>query len=217
MLELRLKSRELLGEDVIAAADNNVGSFVSTLHNLQPGFVDLLESSSVLRQSLGNISLSEHSHERLPKALYLKPSFKSIDGTRESTDLLNDLVFEGANVSHDSHLIELVNVIVNFLLDVCNITSNSSRDTVYGPDVELTSIVMSDNIVSELVLELELLVSIISDVFNFFLDLEQVSVEEMLEHESLLIIRDRASSKLNDFFPMAVTNGVFGKTFHDRK
>jgi hypothetical protein len=41
MLELRLKSRELLGEDVIAAADNNVGSFVSTLHNLQPGFVDL--------------------------------------------------------------------------------------------------------------------------------------------------------------------------------
>lgn len=177
MLKLRLKSRKLLGENVIATADHNVGSFVSTLHNLQPGFVDLLESSSVLRQSLGNISLSEHSHERLPEALYLKPSLKSIDGTRESTNLLNDLVFEGANVSHDSHLIELVNMIVNFLLNVCNITSNSSRNTVDRPNVKLTSIIMSDNIVSELVLELELFVSVISDVFNFFLDLEQVSIE----------------------------------------
>ena len=206
MLELRLKSRELLGEDVIAAADNNVGSFVSTLHNLQPGFVDLLESSSVLRQSLGNISLSEHSHERLPKALYLKPSFKSIDGTRESTDLLNDLVFEGANVSHDSHLIELVNVIVNFLLDVCNITSNSSRDTVYGPDVELTSIVMSDNIVSELVLELELLVSVVCNVLDILLAVEELGVQELLEREVLLVVRDVVLGEFNDVLPMAVTD-----------
>jgi len=73
MLKLRLESRELLSENIVGAAEDYVGGLISTLHNLQPGLVDLLESGSILRQGLSNISLSKHSHKRLPEALNLKP------------------------------------------------------------------------------------------------------------------------------------------------
>jgi hypothetical protein len=215
MLELRLESTELRDKDIVGAADNNVGCLVGTLHDLLPGLVDLSESGGILRQGLSDISLSEHSHERLPETLDLKPLLNGFRNLREETNFLSDFVLEGTNVSHDSHLVELVDVVFNFLLDIGNISTNGRWDTVDSVNSEFTSIVMGDDIVSELGLKLELLVGVISDILDLFLDLEEVGVEELLKGETLLIVRDLAASKLNDFFPMAVANGVFGKTLDD--
>ena len=215
MLELLLEGRKLGNEDIVGTAYNNVRSFVSTLHNLQPGLVDLSEDGGILRQGLSDISFSEHSHEGLPETLDLKPLLNHFRDGGEEANFLSDFILEGSNVSHDSHLVELVNVVFNFNLDIGNISTDGRGDTVDGVDGKLTSIVMGNDIVSELVLKLELLVSIVGDVLNLFLNLKEVGVEKLLEHESLLIEGDLDSGKLDDFFPMAVADGVLGKTLND--
>lgn len=215
MLKLLLEAGQLGNEDIVGTAHNNVGGFVSTLHDLQPGLVDLSEDGGILGQGLSDISFCEHSHEGLPETLDLEPLLNHFRDGREEANLLSDFVLEGSDVSHDSHLVELVNVVFNFSLDVSNISTDGRGDTVDGVDRKLTSIVMGNDIVSELVLKLELLVGIVGDVLNFFLDLKEVGVEKLLEDESLLIEGDLDSSELDDFFPMAVADGVLGKTLND--
>ena len=215
MLEFRLESTELRGKNIVGAANDNVRAFVSTLHNLLPGFVDFTESGCVLRQGLSNISFSEDSDKGLPETLNLKPFLNGFRNRGKESNLLKDFVLEGSNVSHNSHLIEVVNVIFNFLLNISNISTNYGGNTVNGINLEFTSIIMGNDFVSELLLKLELLVGVISDIFNLFFDLKKVGVEELLKDESLLIEGDLDSSKLDDFFPMAVTDRVLSKTLND--
>lgn len=215
MLEFRLESTELRGKNIVGAANDNVRAFVSTLHNLLPGFVDFTESGCVLRQGLSNISFSEDSDKGLPETLNLKPFLNGFGNRGKESNLLEDFVLEGSNVSHNSHLIEGVNVIFNFLLNISNISTNYGGNTVNGINLEFTSIIMGDDFVSELLLKLELLVGVISDIFNLFFDLKKVGVEKLLKDESLLIVGDLDSSKLDDFFPMAVTDRVLSKTLND--
>jgi hypothetical protein len=152
MLEICLETTELRSEDIVGAADNNVGCLISTLHDLLPGFVDLSESGGILRQGFSDISFSEHSHERLPETLDLKPFLNGFRNRREDADFLSNLILEGSNISHDSHLIELVNVVFNFSLHIGNISTDGRGDTIVTVNSELTGIIMGNDIISELVL-----------------------------------------------------------------
>jgi len=172
MLQFGLETTKGAGKDIVGCANNNVRTFVSTLHNLSPSFVDLTESGSVLGQGLSDISFCEHSNERSPESLYLKPFLNSLRNGTEQANLINDLVLEGSNIAHDSKLVKIVNVIFNFLLNISNISTNYGGNTVNGINLEFTSIIMSNDFVSELFLKLELLVGVISDIFNLFFDLK---------------------------------------------
>ena len=56
----------------------------------------------------------------------------------------------------------------------------------------------------------ELLVGVISDILDLFLDLEGVGIDELLKYETLLIVRDLVASKL--YFQSGFNSFIFNTT-----
>jgi len=124
--------------------------FVGTLHNLKPDFVDLLELGCVTRKLLGNITTDEDRHKSGPESLDLKPLFNGILYCTKKRNFLADFIPEWSNVTHDSELIQLIQVIFDILLDVLDITGNicwwwwaTSSLSEPGRDSQFTSVIVS--------------------------------------------------------------------------
>jgi len=104
-------------------------------------------------------------------------------------------------------------MLFKLLLDVENVATERARgiNTLPGLDLELSLLPMGDNFTLKGVLELELFVSRFSDLLNFFAELEEGALEELLQGESLALVRNLFLDKFDDVFPMAVADGGLGE------
>jgi hypothetical protein len=68
-----------------------------------------------------------------------------------------------------------------------------------------------------LLLQLHLLFSLISNIFDIVSDIEEIGLEDILKDEGFALIWDCLTAEVNDFLPMAITDGVFGKGLNQRK
>lgn len=73
-----------------------------------------------------------------------------------------------------------------------------------------TTIPESDESI-EVALKLGLLVSLVGDVLDVFLEVEQRSVEKLLQVESVAVVRDIVLAHLDDLLPMSVLDCWFSK------
>jgi hypothetical protein len=95
-------------------------------------------------------------------------------------------VFDGGNVLHGVHLIKVVQVLLKLLLNIKNVATEGARsiNTLPGLDLELSVFPMSDNLILESFLELELLISRLSDFFNFFTELKERALSLLISNSS---------------------------------
>jgi hypothetical protein len=104
-------------------------------------------------------------------------------------------------------------MLFKLLLDVKNVATERARgiNTLPGLNLELSFLPIGDNFALEGILELELFVSRLGDLLNFFTELEERALEELLQSEGLALVRNLFLDKFDDVFPMAVADGGLGK------
>lgn len=105
------------------AASNDVLCLESTLHVLEPLFVNCLEELGFSGHVLGDITACEDEHEVGPKSLNFEPLFNNVCNVREKGDLVGDFLFEGSDVFHCVHLVESSEIGFELLLEVHNVTT----------------------------------------------------------------------------------------------
>jgi hypothetical protein len=100
-------------------------------------------------------------------------------------------------------------MLFKLLLDVKNVATERARgiNTLPGLNLELSFLPIGDNFALEGILELELFVSRLGDLLNFFTELEERALEELLQSEGLALVRNLFLDKFDDVFPMAVADG----------
>jgi hypothetical protein len=77
-------------------------------------------------------------------------------------------------------------VLFKLFLQVEDVTTEGARlvNTLPGLDLELSLLPVGDNVLLEGLFELELLVSRLSDLLDFFSELKQRALEQLLQSES---------------------------------
>mmetsp|Transcript_116895 Transcript_116895/g.162397 ORF Transcript_116895/g.162397 Transcript_116895/m.162397 type:complete len:216 (-) Transcript_116895:832-1479(-) len=165
--------------------------------------------------------------------LDLNPSLKNILNVGKKSNLLHNLSLEGSNVSLSVHLVQVHLMLLKLLLDIGNTRTKTARlvDSAPCDNSELSLVPIGLDIVAKSIFKLELLVGRLSDFLNVFLDAQDVATKDLAQVESLRLVRKDAVTivgininvflllldKLNDFLPMAITNGRLGKSFDKRE
>jgi len=110
-------------------------------------------------------------------------------------------------------------VFFKFFLDILNVSTKKTWgvDTFPHFDFELSIFPVSDNIVVKRFLELEFFISSFGDIIDIILEFKEWGSHELLKVEGFLLIWNIFLGDLNDFVPMSISDGVFGKTFNHWK
>jgi len=187
LLEVHLHLAEGRLEEFVLAAGNNILGLESTLHVLKPDLVDGFEELGFSWQVLGNITGSENGNQVGPESLNFKPLLDDISDVGKESNSVSDLSLERSHVLHGVHLIQLIKMFFELLLNVHDVATKGARlvNTLPGLDLELSFLPVGNNFLLESLLELELLVGGLSDFLDFFSELEEGALEKLLQGEGL--------------------------------
>jgi len=117
-------------------------------------------------------------------------------------------------LSHGVHLLQVHDVLFEFVSNILDVSSENawSIDTLPWLDFELGNFPMGNNFVVQLVLKLELLVSGVSNIFDFVFEVEEVSLQQLVEGEVLwLVVWKFFLGHFNDVLPMSWSDGWLGQ------
>jgi hypothetical protein len=110
-------------------------------------------------------------------------------------------------------------VLFELFLMFVNTATDCAREVVVlvWPNVKFSCIPIGVNIFAKLLLNLHLLESGVADVFDIFLDDEEVCLEQVLQEEGLRLIGNNFACELNKLLPMAILNTFVSKHLYKRK
>ena len=219
VLEILLHLGEGTGQKVVLAARNDELLLSNALHDLLPLSVRVLEDLGSLRHLLGNLTTGEDEHETHPLGHHLEPFLKSLLHRREGVKLGLNFGPEGSDAAGSEHLNEVHHVVFQLLLVFGNRATDCAREVVVLVRLnrELSSRPIFIDILTELLLDLHLLVGRVTDVLNIFLDGEQVSIEQVLQEESLRGVGNLLSGQLNELLPMALLDYSISEHVDERE
>lgn len=190
----------------------------SSLHDLEPLLINTLELLGLSWHLLGDITGGEDRYEVSPESLDLKPLLDNISDIGKKSDLLSDDGLEWSDVSHGVHLVKSHDVLFKLLLNILDVTTERARsiNTLPGHDHELSNLPMGSDVLIEFFLELQLLISGVSNILNVILMVQKWGSKELGESKSLTVIWNWLLGHLDDFLPMSGSNGRLGKSINQR-
>jgi hypothetical protein len=160
--ETFLQNTELTLKDIVGAALDDFLLFVSSLHDLLPLLVNLLELLGFNGHLLSNFTTGEDCDKILPKGLHLEPlTFNDIEDFSQKLVLSSYDSLEWGDVSHCIHLVKSNDMSIEGLHNILDVSSEYARyiDVLVWENLEFGILPIGDNLVVELQLELQLLIS----------------------------------------------------------
>jgi hypothetical protein len=108
---------------------------------------------------------------------------------------------------------------LKLILNVKNVASKGAGrvNTLPGLDLELSFLPIGDNFFLKGFLELELFIGGFSDLLDFFSELEEGALEQLLQGEDFTLVRNFFLNEFDNFLPMAVTDGWLRESGNERK
>jgi len=212
-----LETTKLALKDIVLAASDYVLLFGCPLHDLEPFLVDRSESLALRGHLLSNISRGEYRHQVAPRSLHSQPLLNGISGISELANLFGDDCLEGSDVSHGIHLVQGHDVLVKLVLNVLNVATEDAGhcDVLPGSDIKLSVLPELTDLALQLLLQLELLISRISDVFDIFLEGQERSLKELVQGERLTSVGNVLYvGQRNNILPMPWPDRWLGEGFY---
>jgi len=184
ILKILLHLWKCTQEEIILAAWDDQFLLGYPLHNLLPLGIGVLEDLGLLRHLFGNLTTSEDKYQTHPLLHDLEPLLKSLLNLAESVKFCLYLSSERSNAASCEHLNKSHHVILERFLMLSNSSSNGAREieVLVSVDLKLSNIPKLINFF-EILLNLHLLLSRVSDIFDIILHSEHIGSEQIVQRE----------------------------------